>query len=774
MHRRRLRVLFLVMVAMALVIQGRLVVLQLVRGEHYRDYADRQSVALSPIDVARGRILTGDGVVLAEDRLRYDVAVIIGRLDPSDERAIRRPLRRLFWVSHRQKLVRIAHTEWRLRTENGPDGEARVVVEAESELEVEVLDRSQQPLLKVVHRKNEFPLPDHLIRSVIQIDRLTRPTREELAGAAGELLDAARATAGQAPPDLVRTAVDKVGSALDSADGDLRRALRAAAAELTARIEEHEGDDLPAGFIAAADRLHRKTRDRRQEILADVLDTAVDVARLRTPVFAPVPIIEDVCYDRSVVPIETQPDQFRGFVIQPRRRRDAEAVLAPHLIGYVSGFNEADVERKLRQYPGWPGRSYFLQQRAGRDGIEHHFDDLLRGRFGVECIERDHLNRPQRELARAPATPARDVVLTIDSRLQAIVEDALANAAYRGGRPAVGAAVVADVHTGHILAIASSPTYDPAAFNSARAYQRLVDDPDHPLFNRAMRARLPLGSVFKLVTALAGLENGAGPARIHCSGGVQYGRRYFRCHSPHGTLDLEQAIQRSCNSYFFVVGRQIGDTALIDMARRFGFGRRTGVEFPSERPGNVPARAAGGELLNMTIGQGQLAVTPVQTVQMIAALANGGTLVPVTLVRELRTFQADDGGQPLHDSRRPEQLGISRSSLDTVRAGMYRSVNEQGGTGRVAFTGFNRPFKVCGKTSTAQRTVRRNGEVVVDNVGWFAGFAPHDRPQIAFAVAVERLSRGDSGSRTAGPIARDILDRIPLDLLGIEGEGRGR
>ncbi len=769
MHKRRLRILFLVMVAMALVIQGRLVFLQIVRGDHYRDYADRQSVALSPIDVARGRILTSDGVVLAEDRLRYDVAVIIGRLDPSDERAIRHPLRRLFWVPRSQKLVRIADTEWRLRTENGPDGQPKVIVEAESELEVEVLDQRQQPLLKVVHRKNEFPLPDHLIRSVTQIDRLTRPSRDELAGAAGELLDAAQTTPGQTLPEPVRTAVNKVGSALDAADADLRRTLRAAAGELAAEIKKHEGADLPAGLIAAADRLHRKARDRRQEILADVLDTAVDVARLRTPVSAPVTIIKDVCYDRAVVPIETRADEFRGFVIQPNRRRDAETILAPHLIGYVSGFNEADVERKLRQYPGWPGRSYFMQQRAGRDGIEHKLDDHLRGRFGVECVERDHLNRPQRELARAPATPGRDVLLTIDSRLQAIVEDALANAAYREGRSAVGAAVVADVHTGHILAIASSPTYDPAVFRSTHAYQRLVDDPDHPLFNRAMRARLPLGSVFKLVTALAGLENNAGSGRVNCAGGMQYGRRYFRCHSPHGTLDLEQAIQRSCNTYFFVVGRQIGDSALIDMAGRFGFGRKTGVEFPSERPGNLPAQAAGGELLNMTIGQGQLAVTPVQTVQMMAALANGGTLVPVTLVRELRSFQEEGDGQPLHDSRRSEQLGISRSSLDMVRSGMYRAVNEQGGTGRVAFSGFNRPFKVCGKTSTAQRTVRRNGEVVVDNVGWFAGFAPHDRPQIAFVVAVERLSRGDSGSRTAGPIARDILDRIPLELLGIEG-----
>ncbi|MFO7897911.1 MAG: penicillin-binding transpeptidase domain-containing protein, partial [Planctomycetota bacterium] len=400
------------------------------------------------------------------------------------------------------------------------------------------------------------------------------------------------------------------------------------------------------------------------------------------------------------------------------------------------------------------------------------FDELLRGRFGVECIERDHMNRRQRELATAPATPGRDLVLTIDSRLQKIVEDQMAHALYRDGRRAVGAAVFMDVRNGHVLAVASSPAYDPACFRDVHAYRRVVQDPDRPLFNRALRGRLPLGSVFKVVTALAALEHGTVPAGVDCTGRVRCGRRYFRCHRAHGHVDLREGIQRSCNSFFYITARKTGDRALIEMARRLGFGRKTGLRFPDEASGNVPVRAPGGQLLNLAIGQGELVVTPLQVARMMAAVANGGTLVPPRLVRELRPFQSDGGGEPPADPRPPVDLDLSDASLAAVGDGLYRVVNEPGGTGRRAFAHWSRPFQVCGKTSTAQRTVRRDGEVTADNVGWFAGYAPHKTPRVAFAVAVERLSGGQSGGRTAGPIARDILERIPLDLLGL-GAGGG-
>ncbi|MFW6158523.1 MAG: hypothetical protein ACOC8E_04110, partial [Planctomycetota bacterium] len=193
MHRRRLRILFVGLVVAFLAVEGRLLYLQVVRGEHYRDYADRQSVGLAPVDVARARILTGDGVVLAEDRLRYDLVVVIGRLDPAHERSIRRPLRRLFWVPRHHKLVRVADATWRLRSGRADDGHETAVVEAESRLEVEVPGPDHEPLLKIVDRKTEFPLPRHLLRSVARLGRMTRPEERELVHAAETLIEAARA-----------------------------------------------------------------------------------------------------------------------------------------------------------------------------------------------------------------------------------------------------------------------------------------------------------------------------------------------------------------------------------------------------------------------------------------------------------------------------------------------------------------------------------------------------------------------------------------------------
>jgi penicillin-binding protein 2 len=204
------------------------------------------------------------------------------------------------------------------------------------------------------------------------------------------------------------------------------------------------------------------------------------------------------------------------------------------------------------------------------------------------------------------------------------------------------------------------------------------------------------------------------------------------------------------------------------MARRLGLGRKTGVGIPQEYGGLVPRRAPGGELMNLAIGQGKLLVTPVQVAQMVAIVANGGTLVPVKIIQELRPFDSDGpAAESLPDARRPRPLGISKRSLDAVRLGLYKAVNEHGGTGFSAFRGFDRPFKVCGKTSTAQRTARRDGAIVSDNVGWFAGYAPHDKPRIAFAIAVERLSGSEGGGRAAGPVARAILESIPSGLLGL-------
>ncbi len=667
MHRRRITVVFGAAVLGFLLVEIWLFSLQIVSGGYYADYADRQRVALVPLNVARARILSADGVVLAEDRQAFDIAVVIGRLDPGDERALRDPLRRLFWVPRRQRLHRIEAADFEVLRDVPPGTRERPAVRAWSKLEVEA-PGDDGPLLQLVDREISLQLPDRLLVAVRDLAAMTGVPRDEL--------------------------------------------------------------------------------------LKRVVETALDVARLRTPVYSPVPLVKDVSYD-VVAAVETQPEQFRGFEVAVRcERTRPSGVLAPHLVGYVSKASPRDVERAAEKYAEWPGRAYFMGLRAGRAGIEYVMDEPLRGEFGMQCVERDHMGREQQVLADAPATAGRDVVLTIDSRLQKVVEEAL------GDTP--GAAIFLDVQTGHVLAIASAPRFDPDRI--ATQYAQYADDPGRPLFNRAVAGSYPLGSVFKIVPGLAALEKGCAPNSVYCSGAVRLGNATFHCHNRagHGSLGVTDAFKHSCNVFFFESAQRCGAEAVIDVARRLGFGAPTGIGIPGERAGNVPLAAPGGQLLNLAIGQGELVVTPLQVAQMVAAVANDGVLAPPRVVRELRPFASEGpAAEAVADGRKPVNLGLSRRSIDAVHVGLYKGVNEVGGTGYRPFQRFSRPFRVCGKTSTAQRGGNQ------PCAGWFAGFAPHEKPRVAFAIVVENLAPGQSGGAAVGPIARRVFDEIPLDLLGI-------
>jgi penicillin-binding protein 2 len=680
-HDRRLTVLFLVMVFIFLAVIVRLFSLQIVRGETYREYAERQRLGLVPVDVARARVLARDGSVIAEDRLGYDLVVVIGRLDPASERLLRDPLRRLFYVPRRERIRRMPDADCEIRRERTDDGGERFAVHVVSRLEIETEDEQGRPRVDLATRETDVAIPHRIIRSITELAELTGEPRDTL--------------------------------------------------------------------------------------LDRVVHAAVDVARLRTPVFAPTPVVEGVGYE-VVAAVETRPEDFRGFRIDCRfRRTNPAGGLAPHVVGTVSQFNPQDIERTREQFPGWPGRGFLMTLRAGRTGIEKAMDAALRGEFGMQCIERDHLNRRQQTLREAPPIPGRDVVLTLDPRLQRVVEQTL--------RETAGAAVILDCRNGEILALASGPGYDPSRLHETDYYAEILRNPDRPLFNRAVNGRLPLGSVFKIVTALAALDAGCVPTGVYCGGSMQLGRHTFRCHRRwgHGRLELTEAIQVSCNVFFYQTAQKLGDVRLIAMARRLGFGEKTGVRIPAESAGLLPYRAPGGELLNLSIGQGKLLVTPLQVARLLAAVANGGTLVAPNIVRELRPFDTESPAAESVDHPRPVDLRLSPRHIEAVRIGLYKVVNEHGGTGYKAFRNFARPFRVCGKSSTAQRKVRRDGRTVVDNVGWFAGYAPAERPRIAFAVAVEHLCRSQGGGSTAGPIARRILEAIPLDLVGIRSPEPG-
>lgn len=659
MHNRRINALFIGFLLVFFAVAVHLARLQLVHSDDYRSSAERQRISLVPLDVARARILASDGSVLVEDRIVYDVAVVLSVLDPNSRREIRGPMRGLFYVRQTEKLRAITGAGWYVEGDN---------VHAWSKLDIETKD-AKGPVFHESSRKVTFNLPPRVIGSLQKLSLLTGKTYESL--------------------------------------------------------------------------------------LAGVLDAAVDAARMRTPVHEPVAIATDVAFN-TIAAIETSPEDFRGFVITRRfERATPSGPLAAHVLGNVARFSNLDVNNAMQKYSGWPGAGFFSQQRIGRNGIELMMDNELRGEFGLECIVHDNLGRRQSLVADTPPNPGHDVVTTLDLRLQTIVQEALEGE--------VGAAVFIDLQTGNIIAIASSPGFDPATFG--QDYTALASNRDQPLFDRAARGHLPLGSVFKLATAIAMLESGRGGEKIECTGMVLEGTRIYRCHNRygHGVLNLEEAIKVSCNCYFYEAGRRVGSDALIGAAAKLGYGRATGSKIPGEYGGNLPMRVNGGQLVNLSIGQGELLVTPLQVAQMMAIIANGGKIYQPRLLKELRPFDTDSlAVLSIGETAPPKDAGISKASFDAIKAGMYRVVNEQGGTAYKVFGDFDRGFKICGKTSTAQR---RPG----DNVGWFAGFAPHDNPRIGFAIAVERLSGSDGGGSTAAPVGRKIFDKIPLELLGKGG-----
>jgi penicillin-binding protein 2 len=352
-----------------------------------------------------------------------------------------------------------------------------------------------------------------------------------------------------------------------------------------------------------------------------------------------------------------------------------------------------------------------------------------------------------------------DIVLTVDLELQRIAEAALDN-------QRSGAVVVLDPRDGAVLALASRPGYDPNLFSvglSPEQWHELHSNPLHPLMDRATQALYPPGSTMKILTAAAALEEGiANPSTTMdvCTGAYRFGTRLFHCWRPqgHGTLTLLDAIQGSCDIYFYQLGLRLGVDRMARYAQKFGLTSVTGFELPGERPGFYPTtqwydktygrRGWGkGVQLNLAIGQGEILVTPIELATFVAAVANGGKLyqpyVVATQVSDRKDAQAVKG--PGH--RKPRAvLELSAATISTLKQAMEAAVSGPIGTGRLASVP---GIRVAGKTGTAQNPHGRDHAL-------FVGFAPVEAPEIAFAVVVENAGHGGS---MAAPVAADIMKR---------------
>jgi len=491
-------------------------------------------------------------------------------------------------------------------------------------------------------------------------------------------------------------------------------------------------------------------------------DIVVREETYRAPGSVPHPIIRDLSQEAKAVIVGLQRDKPFLVIRQRAERRCRYGDLAGHVVGYVSEVPEellgaepdghrADLDwaiglgeqvraggrdRELRRYD--------LGDARGRAGIESTLEPVLRGSRG---LERRH--RHGQVLERIPPRAGKDVVLTLDVPLQSDVEaflDRPPNLPADYARPR-GAAVVIDLADGGILVLASTPRCDPNRIRDADYYDSLrTDMRATPLMDRAVGAQLSLGSIFKCVTATAGLHEGviAGNTTLHCTGVLEREHpRRFRCLGIHGDIALQRAIRVSCNVFFYQVGQLLGRDRLTDWARRFGFGRPVGLLLPGEAAGNLPGDV---DPRNLAIGQGELMVTPLQVARMIALVATGGRMNEVHLVKEVR-LATEDETLTLSGPARPLDLGLNAAMAAEVRRALTGVVNESDGTGYKTVR--SPDVLIAGKTGSAQSGAGREPH------SWFVGFAPADRPQIAVAVVIEHAGHGGT---VAGPVARQIIE----------------
>jgi penicillin-binding protein 2 len=495
----------------------------------------------------------------------------------------------------------------------------------------------------------------------------------------------------------------------------------------------------------------------------------------RKRAFVPVTLRENLSW-REVSRVEINAPELPGISIEAGNTRSYPyGSNMTHILGYVSAVAEKDLTGDpLLELPGF---------RIGKQGVERVYDMNLRGSSGRSHVEVNALGRVIREVERNEGTPGQDLVLTLDAGLQNFVHQRLIG-------ELSAAAVVMDIWSGDILALASVPGYDPNPFNhgiSSKDWQALVKDPYTPLTNKAIAGQYAPGSTFKMMVALAALEAGISPKKkFFCNGLVKLGNARFHCWKKqgHGSMNMHLGIKHSCDVYFYELAKEVGIDRIAAMAKRFGLGASTGIDLPSERSGAIPTkdwklavigeRWHRGETLVAAIGQGFVLATPLQLALMAARIANGGRAVKPRLLRGLLAKPDEDTALPAE----LPSLGIPDNHMAIIHKAMNAVTNELRGTthrSRIVEEG----MEMAGKTGTSQvRRItlaeRRAGVTKNKDLPWkrrdhalFVSFAPVQAPRYACAVVVEH---GGGGSKAAAPIAHDLLLETQLrDPLGKPG-----
>ena len=547
---------------------------------------------------------------------------------------------------------------------------------------------------------------------------------------------------------------------------DNRRALH-----LVIQYEDLPRDNAPIEALAAALQTDPDQLKRR-------------VAAIRLAAGNRMLVLQDNLDDMAVARAEVLRARFPFLSIEvaPRRVYLGED-LAGHALGYVG---EVTPEELLKD----PGR-YQLGEIIGRTGFESARNDRLRGVDGQRRILVDYLGREVATYGQQEARPGRSVYLTLDAGLQTTLKEAFG--------ATQGAGVVLDLRDGGVLALYSSPSYDPNVFLNRLTQEQVKtywDNPDRPMLNRVTQGRYPPGSTFKLLVALAALEKGiiTPETTFTCNGHKSFYGRDFRCDAVHGTLNLVQAIARSCDIYFYELGARLDVDDIYNTAKKYGLTEATGIDLPHEAVSRVPSRAwkqrvkkekwYAGETISVAIGQGANSLTPIALARFYAMIATRGRLLTPHLLYGVRR---EDGGEiDLFQPPPAQETGLDPKIWGTLDEGLYEVVHS-GTAAASALPGVT----IAGKTGTSQVTAFVSkaqyatlSKKLRDNA-LFAGYAPRDNPQIAFAVVAENAGFGASG---AAPIARKLcqywfIDRMTKPLpppgaklpdafhLDLEGEG---
>jgi penicillin-binding protein 2 len=505
----------------------------------------------------------------------------------------------------------------------------------------------------------------------------------------------------------------------------------------------------------------RQTLQKLSELINVPVDELIEKVKNKKGLQAYKPILleKDIGRDTLAV-VEVHRYDLPGISVKVKSLRHyVNNRYGAHVIGYLDEINRRELNK--RKSDGYRQGDFI-----GKFGAEKAFENYLRGERGGQQVQVDATGQIVRILKTVSGKPGHNIYLTIDAALQKKAQDLLTGVA--------GAIAAMKPSTGEILALASSPSFDQNMFvgrMSEKQWKELISNPFHPMENKAVQGEYPPASTFKIVTAMAGLEEGVIDEKttFFCPGYYRFGDRNFRCWKKHGhgNMNVVTALEESCDVYFYQVGLKLGIDRLAWYAKACGLGSRTGVTLDHEGRGLVPTAGwkkkrfgvpwQEGETLSVAIGQGYNLATPLQMLSLTAAVANGGKLFKPLILKEIKIIGSEKKQKQV--GQVIGKLAISNNTLKLIRTGLWKVVNGNRGTARRAHIN---GIEVCGKTGTAQVVGRKDDEEPDEKNrayhlkphAWFVAYAPSNDPQIAVAVIVEH---GEAGSRGAAPLARELI-----------------